>query len=587
MKLIPEAKYVGQLVLGRYRIVRRLAQGGMGVVYLGRLEGGAGFSKAVVIKRIIPDTGNLQESTARFIREAQILSHLQHPGIVAVLDFGEEQDGHSMVLEYVHGYDLGRWLKYLQLESRTMHWEEAVFVALRVLEALSYAHDFCRSDGTRAAVLHRDITPGNVLLDLEGRARLLDFGIARMAENDDGLYKTETGVLKGKVAFLAPELFASSPPSPKSDLYSVAVLLYQMLAGSNPFTAENDTKMMWRVIMECPQPLAAVRDDLPEALELSILTALKKDPAQRHSSAAVFAHELRRTLLRSEAEIGASLRDRVRADFNGDMPERLQLEPLATRDRAWRGVEEPAAPASSTPGTVSGIPGSPSSVTRASYADPTRTALRSDAALQLARTDPTLRDAGAVAPRSRTGRNRSVVKPMVILGVSMSAVMSAIVGVAVFYLQRQAPAQTGRFIVVENPATQAPPPAALPHSAIVEAEALPVPGPRPVARETSRRAAADSPSGAAALSQKFAREEGALEACFERHASALEGQPQVAVKFEVAASGRVSTASLSPSSLNATPLGQCLTGVALATQFGELGNSVRFTIPIRAHSAQR
>ncbi|HVZ32049.1 MAG TPA: serine/threonine-protein kinase, partial [Polyangiaceae bacterium] len=179
-----------QYVLGRYRMLRRLAKGGMGVVYLGRLEGAAGFAKPVVIKRILQDAEERSENTARFIREAQILSNLQHPGIVGVLDFGEEAEGHAMILEYVHGYDLGRWLKYLQLSSRRMHWEEAVFILLRVLDALSYAHGLTRSDGSPAQVLHRDISPGNVLIDVDGRVRLLDFGIARMEEDDQ--YRTQT-----------------------------------------------------------------------------------------------------------------------------------------------------------------------------------------------------------------------------------------------------------------------------------------------------------------------------------------------------------------------------------------------------------
>jgi serine/threonine protein kinase len=213
-----DAERIGQQVLGRYRVVQRLAQGGMGVVYLGRLDGAAGFAKPVVIKRIISDAEDQQGSTARFIREAQILSNLQHPGIVGVLDFGEEDERYSMVLEYVNGYDLGRWLKYLQLKAHKMHWEEAVFIILRVLDALAHAHGFRRSDGTSAEVLHRDISPGNVLLDVEGRVRLVDFGIARMDAGTGEQFKTETGVLKGKLAYLAPELFAGMPPSPASDL---------------------------------------------------------------------------------------------------------------------------------------------------------------------------------------------------------------------------------------------------------------------------------------------------------------------------------------------------------------------------------
>ncbi len=348
----------------------------MGVVYLGRLEGAAGFSKAVVIKRVIPDMDNLEETTARFIREAQILSNLQHPGIVAVLDFGEEVGGHCMVLEYVHGYDLSKWLKFLQLTQRQMPWEHAVYIMLRVLEALSYSHNFRRSDGMVAEVLHRDVSPGNILLDVEGRVRLADFGIARMDEGDTGEYRTQVGVLKGKVAYLAPELFSGSPPSPSSDLYACALVLYQMLAGRNPFSAENESRVMWRLIMEPPRPLSDHRDDLPAELQTAVLRALEKKPAERHQSAEAFAEHLRSTLARRETVIAAELRDSIRADFTGDLPGLLRLEPLSERDLAWR-TGSGIPPAEATAGGVeileldsASAPAAPTEVSEAPADDP-------------------------------------------------------------------------------------------------------------------------------------------------------------------------------------------------------------------------
>jgi eukaryotic-like serine/threonine-protein kinase len=126
----------GSLVLGRYRIVRELARGGMGMVYLGRIEGAAGFSKPVVIKRILSNTGDEENTRGQFIREARILSELQHPGIVGVLDFGEEQDAYLMVLEYVHGYNLGYWLKYARDTRENLEWDFAAYALTRILGAL-------------------------------------------------------------------------------------------------------------------------------------------------------------------------------------------------------------------------------------------------------------------------------------------------------------------------------------------------------------------------------------------------------------------------------------------------------------------
>jgi serine/threonine protein kinase len=591
MSLDTELAPSGHQVLGRYRVVQKLAKGGMGVVYLGRLEGAAGFAKPVVIKRIIPDSDDPTESTARFIREAQILSHLQHPGIVGVLDFGEEEQGHAMILEYVHGYDLGRWLKYLQIGSQRMHWEEAVFIMLRVLDALSYAHGFRRGDGTAAQVLHRDISPGNVLIDLEGRVRLLDFGIARMAEDD--AYRTQTGVLKGKVPFLAPELFTSDPPSAASDIYACGVVLYQMLAGSHPFTGENDSKLMWRIITEGPKPLSQWRDDLPVGLEAPIFVALNKDPGNRQASAERFAAELRQTLCRRETEIGVALRERVRRDFAGDMPKLLRLESLAERERAWRSAKNSVPPDPPTlvvdaPRVLSAQIGAlnrPSQPTVTAspqpIAEPSTGQARS---LRSSSTSP------SGQPRSRAARRPDwQTLALVALGVGIVVAVS-MVGVLRLLAPRPPPVAASRFIVVESPdkgaAAASSPPAPETQVAVAQPRpALAEPGPvTDTAPPVARRA---EPAGALSLTRHFAQREGQLQKCFETYASALSGQPQISVNFEVGASGKVQSATLDPSSLAATPLGGCLLGVARATSFGVVGKPLRFSIPIRARSVNR
>ncbi|MEY4545351.1 MAG: hypothetical protein RL685_1546 [Pseudomonadota bacterium] len=580
----------GQQVLGRYRVVRKLAKGGMGVVYLGRLEGAAGFAKPVVIKRILQDSEDPGESTARFIREAQILSNLQHPGIVGVLDFGEEGEGHAMILEYVHGYDLARWLKYLQLSAQRLHWEEAVFILLRVLEALSYAHGFRRSDGTPAQVLHRDISPGNVLLDVDGRVRLLDFGIARMAENDQ--YRTQTGVLKGKVPFLAPELFTSDPPSPASDLYACGVVLYQMLAGSHPFTGDNDSKLMWRIITEGPKPLSEHRDDLPEGLEGPILTALAKDPEQRQASADVFAAELRQTLERDETAIGAALREHLQRDFTGDMPRLLRLEALAERERAWRSVKSsipPEAPprALDLPVAAPVISAAPTRASQPTVTAVQRPARRDDVPMseRATRTSVAMRRAQTSRPPRRADW-----RTLLLAALGIGVVAAGVTVAAISLLQpRPEPPSASRFIVVESPdKTGAAPAASAAAPAVVTANAG-ASATEPVSAEPppNNPARRPEPSGAAALTRHFAKREGELQRCFERHAAALSGQPEISVDFEVAPSGKVQSAALKPPSLAPTPLGKCLIDVARGTSFGAVGKALRFSIPIRARSVNR
>jgi serine/threonine protein kinase len=574
-----ERDVAGQPVLGRYRIVRQLARGGMGVVYLGRVEGAAGFAKAVVIKRIIVGAGSPTESTARFIREAQILSNLQHPGIVGVLDFGEEDEGYSMVLEYVHGYDLGRWLKFTQLARRPVAWEHALYITLCVLEALGHAHDYRRPDGTPAEVLHRDVSPGNILLDLEGRVRLLDFGIARMAE-DAGLYKTRDGIINGKIAFLAPELFSSAPPSRSSDVYSCAVVLYQMLAGQNPFNSDNERHMLGRVLTEMPAAPSRVRPDLPPALDAILDRALAKTPEQRFPDGDALAQALRSCLTRDTVQVAASLRERLRADFIGDMPQRLKLESLAERDRAWRLAQGDSALESTPPRTS----------TTDTALDPGSVTVISPIQSQPPPSRPIEIDA-APATLPRVVSTRPERRYLYALGLCVIGLAIA-VGVAgtLLYSRQATPPAAQRFILVESPSAAQRP----------DAE----PAPSPPAGDTPQPAAAPaaSPSTAparttakprrvaptpASLSRAFARRNDELESCFERHAAQLEGRPAISVEFRVEPTGRVASAKLVPSQLEGTPLGQCLLRVAKDTRFGKLQRAQTFSIPIHARAVER
>src|SRR5262245_19382504 len=149
------SKMQGTLVLGRYRIVKQIARGGMGVVYLARTEGAQGFTRPVIIKRIIPDLAADEPTSRAFVREARILANLQHPGIVNVIDFNEEDGAYVMVLEYVHGYNLGQWHRYVVDTRGRIPVDFAILVMTRVLDALHYAHTFIRPDGTSMQIVHR------------------------------------------------------------------------------------------------------------------------------------------------------------------------------------------------------------------------------------------------------------------------------------------------------------------------------------------------------------------------------------------------------------------------------------------------
>src|SRR3954454_23026265 len=147
---------IGSVLLGRYRVVRELAKGGMGVVYLARAEGAVGFVKPVVIKLVLPEHASDDRFLAMFVREAQILAHLRHPSVVDVLEFGEQDGAYVMVLEYVRGYHLGQWSKFLRLKGRQVSADIALQLMIDVLDALNHAHSMKHPDGSSTHIVHRD-----------------------------------------------------------------------------------------------------------------------------------------------------------------------------------------------------------------------------------------------------------------------------------------------------------------------------------------------------------------------------------------------------------------------------------------------
>jgi len=567
----------GTLVLGRYRIIQQLARGGMGVVYLARTEGAQGFTRPVVVKRIIPDLA-ADEATARsFVREARILANLQHPGIVNVIDFDQDRDGaYVMVLEYVHGYNLGQWHKYVVDTRKQLPVDHAIYIMTRVLDALQYAHAFIRADGTPMQIVHRDVSPGNILIDTQGHVKLLDFGIARADQTDE--YKTRDGMFKGKLTYAAPEVYDGSSATPRSDVYSAGVVLYQLLSGENPFRGKNMAEIVRRVLTEKLPPIAPSREDVSKGLDDAIAVALAKSPGDRYPTAAAFADALRSVRPNREEDFVTELIDDVWNDFNGGMAEALGLEPLQQRDAAWRAAQSEArgerAMLASTP-----PPDRPSSET---IIEPVPPPVRSPSSR------PTQRD--LPRPPRRTS-------PVVLWVSAGAGVLALSAGLLAWSLRKQDP--TARFVVVEKESRDdnstgeaqgaepapTPEPSAAPAdpAAAVSAPASAASAPATaLATAAAPRAPAPAKPDAALLSRAVQRERAQIESCFVQHVKEVDGRPEVSVHFRVSGSGSVESADLNPPALNATPLGHCLIGVAKRTNFGPQAAALSFTIPITA-----
>jgi serine/threonine-protein kinase len=305
---------VGRTVLGRYRVVRAIGRGGMGVIYLARSQGAAGFMKPFVIKQAASELAHGGTMMSQLAREARIMSNLNHPGIVSVIDFAAEDGSYMLVLDYVKGYNLGHWRKFVQHEGRTFPPEIALHVVERVLDALDYAHRLTRPDGSPFGIVHRDVSPGNVLLDIDGHVRLADFGVARMTS--DHTEATDGLMIKGKLSYMAPELFAHESPTPSSDVYACAVMLHELLVGRNEFKADNVSATAFRVVQHTPSIVSAMRSDVSQELDAVLQRALAKSPDERYGSARELADQLNRLRRMSREQAADELARLVKQDFN-------------------------------------------------------------------------------------------------------------------------------------------------------------------------------------------------------------------------------------------------------------------------------
>jgi hypothetical protein len=272
-------------------MIRRLAGGGMGEVYLAAANGPAGFSKLTVIKRILPHFANDPEFVKMFVNEARLAAALDHPNIVRVYDFGEVGGGFFYVMEYLHGDSLAGLLPKLAQADRRLPLGHALTIGLGVSAGLHFAHELRGPDDAPLALVHRDVSPANVFLTAAGEVKLLDFGIAKVMSSTG---VTRDGVRKGKVPYMSPEQCIGEPLDRRSDVFALGILLYEMTTLTRLFRADNEFATMNMITAgEVPRPSRRVAD-YPPALETVVLKALSRDRERRHATALELHEDLER-----------------------------------------------------------------------------------------------------------------------------------------------------------------------------------------------------------------------------------------------------------------------------------------------------
>jgi len=274
--------------VGAYELLERLGAGGMAETFVALRRGPAGFEQRVCLKRILPGHAGDDEFVRLFLDEAQLAARLRHANVVSVLDFGEADGAYFLALELVDGVDLRRLLRHLRREGRDLTSGLVVFVALELAAALDHAH---RPDpGTgRGAIVHRDLSPSNVLLSTAGEVKLADFGIAKAVERTR---VTRTGVSRGKVPYMAPEYALDGHSGPGTDLFALGVTLYECLAGRRPYDGASDVDTLRRAAAGEHGPLGTLRPGLPAAIADAVERLIAPDPADRFPTAAAFQDAL-------------------------------------------------------------------------------------------------------------------------------------------------------------------------------------------------------------------------------------------------------------------------------------------------------
>ncbi|HZH04453.1 MAG TPA: protein kinase, partial [Myxococcaceae bacterium] len=275
---------------GKYRLLRKLAVGGMAEVFLAKAAGPRGFEKTLVIKRILPHLAADPAFVGLFLREAQVAGQLNHPNLVQVFDFGEFQDTYYLVMEFIDGPTLSMLRKGCEAAGERLPVSFCARIISQACEGLAYAHEFADPEtGKPLELVHRDLSPDNILVSRSGVVKVVDFGVAKSA---GAWQRTETGALKGKIAYMAPEQIRGTAVDRRADVYCLGVVLYELVTGRRPFDAPNEVGRMYATLNDPLPPVARYREDAPAALQQILERALAKSPEGRYASCRDFAADL-------------------------------------------------------------------------------------------------------------------------------------------------------------------------------------------------------------------------------------------------------------------------------------------------------
>src|SRR5947209_5029241 len=292
---------------GKYFLMKKLAAGGMGEIYLAKQQGPAGFQKILVVKKILAHLTENKEFIEAFLGEARLAAQMNHRNVVQVFELGEEAGAYFIAMEYVAGKSLRDVIDAAIKRKEKMHPEHARVIAEMICDGTSYAHNLTDMTGRSLNLVHRDLNPQNVLVSYTGDVKVIDFGIAK---SEMSTVKTEAGMIKGKFVYMSPEQSQAKKLDKRSDIFAIGITLYEMLTGINPFH-KNNIVLTLEAVQRYDPPPPSDSDPAYAPFDPIVAKALTKDRDRRYSDASEMMDDLRRVVLPRPPERLSQLMQRI------------------------------------------------------------------------------------------------------------------------------------------------------------------------------------------------------------------------------------------------------------------------------------
>ena len=302
----------------RYRVIEKLESGGMAEVFRAESQGLQGFRKQVAIKRVLPQLSEKKKFISMFLDEARLSAQLSHSNCVQVFDIGVGDQAYFIVMEFVDGANLKSIAESVKKQGRDLPIAAATYIAHEICKGLSYAHELTDANGLPLQLVHRDMSPPNVLVTKYGEVKIVDFGLAKASSQ---LEKSEPGIIKGKFAYLSPEAATGQDVDSRADIFGVGIILWELLASRRLFLGDSDLQTVQNVQRAEVPPISRINRKVPPELERIVGKALAKDPRQRYRTAREFGQELSKFMFSfaqpvSGYDIAAIVQDTMREKEN-------------------------------------------------------------------------------------------------------------------------------------------------------------------------------------------------------------------------------------------------------------------------------